>query len=246
MTIVVEYGQIIFPLFSGAGKPEDTTLKKKAITAAVLAAIFVLFIVLVKTVDVAAIGPDGTSVGFSAVNSAFRDAFGLNMFFYRLTQILGYLSIVIALVFAEEGIEQLIRRKSLKAVDGEIIVTGILYVLTAIVYLFFEIVKVNYRPVIMPGDTAPEASFPSSHTMLACVILVGATVFVIRYLNNKKLAKILAIAFSVTAAVTVVGRILAGVHWFTDIVGGLLISAALIVGYAAALDFVDSKKETKE
>ena len=115
--------------------------------------------------------------------------------------------------------------------------------LTAIVYLFFEIVKVNYRPVIMPGDTAPEASFPSSHTVLACVILVGAAVFCVRYLENKKLAKIFAIAFCVTAGVTVFGRILAGVHWFTDIIGGLIVSAALIVAYSAALDWVDSKKK---
>ena len=218
-------------------------MKKKTIFAAALAALFVLFIILVKTVDVAAIGPNGTEVGFSWLNGAISGAFGYNGFFYKLTQILGYLSIVIGLVFAEEGIEQLIRRKSLKAVDREIIVTGILYVLTAIVYLFFEIVKVNYRPVIMPGDTAPEASFPSSHTVLACVILVGAAIFVLRYLVNKKLARILAAAFVSTAAITVIGRVLAGVHWFTDIIGGLIVSAALIVGYAAALDRVDSKKK---
>ncbi|MBR3416987.1 MAG: phosphatase PAP2 family protein [Clostridia bacterium] len=218
-------------------------MKKKFIAAAVLAAVFVLFIILVKTVGVAVIGPNGTEVGFAGLNGAISGAFGYNGFFYKLTQILGYLSIVIALVFAEEGIEQLIKRKSLKAIDGEIIVTGVLYVLTAIVYLFFEIVKVNYRPVIMPGDTAPEASFPSSHTVLACVILVGAAVFCVRYLENKKLAKIFAIAFCVTAGVTVFGRILAGVHWFTDIIGGLIVSAALIVAYSAALDFVDSKKK---
>ena len=218
-------------------------MKKKFAAAAILAAVFVLFIILIRTVDVAAIGPNGTEVGFAGINGAVSGAFGYNGFFYKLTQILGYLSIVIALVFAEEGIEQLIRRKSFKAIDGEIIVTGALYVLTATVYLFFEIVKVNYRPVIMPGDTAPEASFPSSHTVLACVILVGAAIFCMRYLANKKLARILAIAFSVTAGVTVLGRILAGVHWFTDIVGGLIVSAALIAAYSAALDFVDSKKK---
>ncbi len=218
-------------------------MKKKMMAAAILAAFFVLFIILVKTVDVAAIGPNDTKVGFSGINAAVSGAFGYNGFFYKLTQILGYLSIVIALVFAEEGIEQLIRRRSFKAIDGEIIVTGALYVLTAIVYLFFEIVKVNYRPVIMPGDAAPEASFPSSHTVLACVILIGAVIFCRRYLANKKLAKIFTVAFSVTAGVTVLGRILAGVHWFTDVIGGLIISAALIVAYAAALDFVDSKKK---
>ena len=240
---MVEYGQIIGPRSRAAAKKEDKTVKKKFIAAAVLAAVFVLFIILVKTVGVAVIGPNGTEVGFAGLNGAISGAFGYNGFFYKLTQILGYLSIVIALVFAEEGIEQLIKRKSLKAIDGEIIVTGVLYVLTAIVYLFFEIVKVNYRPVIMPGDTAPEASFPSSHTVLACVILVGAAVFCVRYLENKKLAKIFAIAFCVTAGVTVFGRILAGVHWFTDIIGGLIVSAALIVAYSAALDFVDSKKK---
>ena len=240
---MIEYGRIIGLRAVTGRKKEELTMKKKALAAAILAAVFVLFIILVKTVDVAAIGPNETRVGFAGINGAISGAFGYNGFFYKLTQILGYLSIVIALVFAEEGIEQLVRRKSFKAVDGELVVTGCLYVLTAIVYLFFEVVKVNCRPVIMPGDTAPEASFPSSHTVLACVILVGAAIFCVRYLANKKLARILAIAFAATAGVTVLGRILAGVHWFTDIIGGLLISAALIAAYAAALDFVDSKKK---
>ncbi len=55
----------------------------------------------------------------------------------------------------------------------------------------------------------------------------------------------LGIAAASLIAVTVMGRLLSGVHWFTDIVGGLLLSAALVTLYGAVAAWVgDDKTKT--
>jgi undecaprenyl-diphosphatase len=39
-----------------------------------------------------------------------------------------------------------------------------------------------------------------------------------------------------------VGRLLSGVHWLTDVIGGVLISLFLISLYVTALSILDTKK----
>ena len=39
---------------------------------------------------------------------------------------------------------------------------------------------------------------------------------------------------AVLMVVTVAGRVVSGIHWITDIVGGILISASLMAFYRAA------------
>lgn len=116
-------------------------------------------------------------------------------------------------------------------VDREILSLGGLYIVVIGLYLFFENVIINFRPIIMPDNTHPEASFPSSHTMLVCVIMGSAAMLINRYIRNKPLNRILRAVCYVIIGVTVVGRLIAGVHWFTDILGGILISVTLLSLY---------------
>ncbi len=211
-------------------------MKKKLITAAVCFALFLLLILLLKTVDVAAVGPEGTEVGLSKLNVAIHNLFGENLGWYKITNILGYLAILIALCFAAVGGLQLIYRRSILKVDKEIILLGCLYVVTVIFYVLFEKVIVNYRPMLMPDGTGPEASFPSSHTVLSCVILGSGLFLLKKYLKkNKTIQLVLTVLFAVMLALIVAGRLLSGVHWFTDIIGGILLSAALINAYEGLL-----------
>ena len=207
---------------------------------AVFAVLFLIWIALIKLVDVSAIGPEGTEVGLAGINKAIHEALGVNMTLYKITDILGYVALLVAGLFALFGLVQLIKRKSLAKVDGAIYALAGLYVVTIGLYVIFEKVIINYRPVIMPDEVALEASFPSSHTMLACVIFGSAIVMIGKYIDNDMLCKLLIALATVLLILVVVGRLVSGVHWFTDIVGGVLISGALVFTFIGIVGKIDA------
>ena len=215
------------------------TKRCAAITAG-LFLIFLLFTVAVKTIDVQAIGPNGSEVGFAALNQWFFDTFGQNILWYHITDWLGVAAILTAFGFAILGAVQLIRRKSLKKVDTSLLLLGGFYLLVIGAYVLFETVVVNYRPVIL--DTGLEASYPSSHTMIVLCFMTTAVMMFRRLWPQKKTLGITASATAILiAAVTVIGRLISGVHWFTDILGGILLSATLCMLYYTTLSI--PKKE---
>lgn len=55
----------------------------------------------------------------------------------------------------------------------------------------------------------------------------------------KRVSAVFAIAFS---AFMVIGRMIAGVHWATDIIGSILLSAGLSSLYRSAVLFADGKR----
>lgn len=184
-----------------------------------------VFVYLVKTVDVKAIGPNKSSVGFSGINKAYADMVGSNMTIYKLTEIFGLLVFIIVGIYGLIGIYQLFKRKSLFKVDREIIGLGILYVLMISVYLIFDKIAINYRPIIIDGELEP--SFPSSHTMLAICTCVSSLMVYKKYVPSKFNYLIL---FSTVLLLTLVflGRTISGVHWISDILGGVIISLTLL------------------
>ena len=218
--------------------------KTKYSLAALFGVLAIAWIALIKCVDVAAIGPAGTSVGLSRLNQAVHDLTGVHMLWYDITDWLGILAVLAVAAMALLGLVQLIRRRSLLKVDREILCLGGLYLVIFLLYVFFEKVIVNYRPVIMPGCTAPEASFPSSHTMLTCVVLGGILMVLDNYVKHKGACTALKALCWLVMVVAVVGRLISGVHWFTDIIGGLLISAALLALCAGMLHTIQEKETT--
>lgn len=211
-------------------------MNNKFVRAAVSLGLFILLIALVKTVDVEAIGPAGTSVGLSHLNGAVHNAVGVHMIWYRITNLLGILSIAAGALFACLGLKQLIERRSLAKVDRQILALGGLFVCIGILYVLFEKVVINCRPVLMEGETVPEASFPSSHTVLACVILGGLAMMLGDYVKDRKLAGLLQNVCLILLFIAVIGRLISGVHWFTDILGGIFLSAALLLAFSGVLD----------
>jgi len=215
-------------------------MRGKFFAAASAGLLFLILIFLVRNVDVAAIGPEGTSVGLSQINQAVSDWFGVNFAWYDITEVLGYAALLVALGFALTGLVQLLRRKSFGRIDKPILALGILYVCVFAVYALFEVLVVNYRPIVMPGDAFPEASFPSSHTMLAFTILGSTAILLKRFVANRGI-RIAAQALCVAViAVIVCGRLASGVHWFTDILGGVLISAALLFMFSGLLERLEA------
>ena len=204
------------------------TKKNFCITMVLLGA-FALWTAAVRLVDVQPIGPQGSAVGFSAINGWIHDLTGVHMALYTVTDWLGLVPIGVAMGFALLGLSQWMRRKHLKQVDFSILVLGGFYLLVMAVYALFEVVVINYRPVLINGCL--EASYPSSTTMLVLCVIPTA----IMQLNTRIKSKILkrCTTFGITAFTVfmVIGRFLSGVHWFTDIVGGALLSAGLVMLY---------------
>ena len=207
---------------------------KRIIGAIIFGALFVGEIALLRTYDVAAIGPEGNEVGLSHINQKVHQLTGVNMLWYDITEYIGVAAIAVCLIFALAGLIQLIRRRSLLKVDREILALGGLFAVTIGFYVLFEKFVVNCRPVILPTENMPEPSFPSSHTVLALVVMISVMMIIDRYANNLFAGFIRAICVMV-AAVAVAGRLYSGVHWFTDIIGGILLSAALLFAFAAVI-----------
>jgi len=208
-------------------KKEKNKIEKNSIfeTLALIVLSFI-YIIIVRKVDVQNIGPKNSEVGLASINSFFHNLLGRNMTIYKITEILGMIVLLIVGVYAVIGLMQLIKGKSLKKVDSKIISLGILYVLLGIVYVLFEKVIINYRPVIIDGEL--EASFPSSHTMLAICICISSIIVNKDYIKNKKYLKLTNIGLLILMSLIVVGRFVSGVHWFSDIVGGIIISITLL------------------
>ena len=203
---------------------------------------FIIFTILVKCVDVQAIGPLGSKVGLAGINEAVFKVFGVNQTIYNVTEILGYLTFLIIAFFAGLGVYQLIKGKSIKKVDYKILALGGFYVVVLLFYVLFEVIIVNYRPVLIEGEL--EASYPSSHTMLSICVVSSAMIVLTEMLNGKKAITITVVAVGYALIlITVIGRLLSGVHWFTDVFGGVLLSFALIMLFYTATEFLRNKLE---
>ena len=203
--------------------------KKRFVLGVSLIVAFVLWTILVCFVDVRAIGPEGSSVGFAALNGFVHELTGVNWFLYTITDWLGIVPIAVALVFAILGLVQLIKRKSLWKVDHSILVLGVFYIVVMAAYIFFEVVVINYRPTLIDGYL--EASYPSSTTMLVMCVMPTAAMQLNARIKNTVLRRFAVIAIVVFTAFMVIGRLLSGVHWITDIIGGALLSAGLVTIY---------------
>ena len=213
--------------------------KKYFVAGGVLGVLFVLFTILVATVDVQPIGPEGTEIGFAAINKFVFEAIGVHLAWYEITDLLGKIALLLAACFALVGAYQFIKRKSIRKVDKEILLIGVLYVAVVACYVLFELFVINYRPVIL--ETSPEASYPSSHTMLTISIVATAYAPLHSFFGERKKLRLCAdIALGLLMAITVVGRLISGVHWFTDIVGGVLLALALVMLYWGALKKVQA------
>ena len=139
-----------------------------------LLAAFVLWTVSVCFIDVRAIGPRESSVGFATLNGYVHNLTGVNMTLYVVTDCLGLVPIGVAFGFAVLGLVQWIKRKSLLKVDRSILTLGGFYIVVMAVYILFEIVVINYRPTLINGYL--EASYPSSTTMLVMCVMPTAMI----------------------------------------------------------------------
>ena len=194
---------------------------------------FVMWTIAVRFIDVQAIGPQESSVGFATINRFVHNLTGVHMSLYTITDWLGLVPLTFVIGFALLGLIQWTKRKHLLKVDYNLIVLGGFYIATMAVYVLFEVVVINYRPVLIGGIL--EASYPSSTTMLIMCVMPTAIMQFNSRIKNEVFKRCVATAITIFIIFMVIGRLISGVHWFTDIVGGALLSAGLVLMYRAII-----------
>ncbi len=194
---------------------------------------FVIWTFLVLKVDVQPLGVNGTNIGFATINCWFHQLTGVHMEIYTITDWLGLVPIILCMLFGGIGCVQLIKRRSLLKVDYDIIFLGIYYIIVIVGYLIFEMVPINYRPILIEGGM--EASYPSSTTLLVLCVMPTLIEQVNRRVEKKMIKKIVNVLTICFSAFVVLGRLISGVHWLTDIVGSIMLSVGLFCIYKVAV-----------
>ena len=218
--------------------------KKLFISGIILIIVFIIWTILIQVVDVQSVGVNGTNIGFATINIWFHKLTGENMMIYHITDWMGIIPILSCIFFGILGFIQLIRRKSLFKVDFDIILLGVYYIVVVIAYLFFEMIPINYRPILI--EEIAEVSYPSSTTLLVLSVMLTVS-----FQNNRRTKKVI-LRKRVDAFVVlfllfmVIGRTDSGVHWITDIIGSVIFGVGLYLIYNSTVMMLDKKKLTEE
>ena len=214
------------------------------IIAGVLLILFCALTVSLTFVDVREAGESGAPVGFATLNEAVFKALGQDEISLKLSELCGALMIAAVGAFGVTGLVQVIRRKGILRADKELYVMAGGLALLAVAYLFFEVVVINCRPVLEDGELA--ASYPSSHTMLAVAVAGMGAAYLFKYLKPKFRNGLLCGFLVGRACVTVILRLLGGVHWLTDIVGGVLLGLVITFAYLSVCALLAQKGKGHE
>ena len=156
------------------------------------------------------------------------------MSLYAITDWLGLVPIGFIIGFGILGLCEWIKRKNLFKVDFSILTLGGFYIIVMAAYIFFEMFVVNYRPILINGIL--EASYPSSTTMLVMCVMPTAIMQFNARIKNSGFKKCVNILITTFIAFMVIARLLSGVHWFSDIIGGALLSGGLVMIYYAIVN----------
>ena len=205
--------------------------RKYVVLGGCFLAAFVLWTILICFVDVQAIGPQGSAVGFAGLNGYVHRLTGVHMALYDLTDWLSLIPLLLIAGFGLLGLFQWVQRRQLRKVDFSILALGGFYMVVAGLFLFFETCVINYRPVLIEGIL--EASYPSSTTLLVLCVMPTAMQQLRSRIRNSGLRSIVTFLIGAFTAFMVVARMISGVHWVTDIIGGMLLSCGLVSIYRA-------------
>ena len=212
----------------------QSKVKRNLLTGVMLIIAFVLWTIFVKTVDVKPLGVKGTDIGFATINTWLHSLTGANMALYNITDWLGLVPVFVCMLFGCIGFIQLVKKKSLLKVDFDIIILGAYYVIVILCYLIFEMIPINYRPILING--VMECSYPSSTTLLVLGVMPTLIFQAKIRVKNTVIKNIITAITVIFTVFMVVGRLISGVHWVSDIVGSVILSAGLYMIYKSIVE----------
>ena len=210
-------------------------MNKKFLRATIFLTGFAALTWMLLAIDTAPIGPMGSAVGLSTLNRLFHDFTGVHMELYRISDLLSIIPLGIVMGFGALGLTQWFCRKKIMLVDFDILVLGVFYFVILAIFVYFEIFVVNYRPVLIEGIL--EASYPSSTTVLVMCVMPTAMMQANWRMKNSVVKNTLVCLMGCFSIFMVLARMISGVHWLTDILGGALLSAGLVILYDAVCSF---------
>lgn len=213
---------------------------KVAVVGFVNVIAFAVWTLMIETIDVKPIGINGTDIGFATLNRWFHNLTEVNMTLYKITDWLGLIPVFVCMIFGVVGMVQLIKKRNLFRVDYDILLLGLYYVVVIMCYLVFEMIPINYRPILINGFM--EASYPSSTVLLVLAVMPTVVFQTNRRIGNDKIKKIICIIIIIFTLFMVIGRTVSGVHWITDIIGSILLSTGLFFMYKTAVLMSDRKQ----
>lgn len=198
---------------------------------------FILLLILVKFVNVNT-NSLGIEIGLYSFNNLLLPKKSIEEF-STISNIFMLISFGFFGIVGLMGLNELYKKKSLKKVSYIYYLYVCMLLLIVIIYLFFEIVPINYRPILVDGKK--EASFPSSHIFITSTLLLCSSYLFSKYIN-KNYTKTLYIISIIMIVITTLGRLLSKNHWATDCIAGLLISSILFFGFVFIDKFIIDKK----
>ena len=214
--------------------------KRVIVVGIAFVAAFAIWTMLIQTVDIQPLGVNGTDIGFATVNGWFHKLTGVHMNIYVLTDWLGLVPVFVCMVFGVIGCIQLVKGRSLFRVDYDILLLGMYYGIVIVFYLLFEMIPINYRPILIEGRM--EASYPSSTTLLVISVMPTLIFQMRRRIKNRTGKRVTGIWATLFTIFMVIGRLICGVHWFTDIVGSVLLSVGLFWTYKGVVLIKDCEE----
>lgn len=205
--------------------------------------LFVIWTILVKTVDVVQI-PNVGPLGFYHFNveTLQKTALSHDMDkFSKISDVLLYLSFLTVAAYAVLGLYQLIKRKSFKKVDSIIYLLLGVYITTVVLYFILALSKINYAPILSEGKL--KASYPSTHLFICSTYFIIGLIALFQYKKfNLTIKIILSAVVSLICIGVCVTRIYSGHHYITDIIGSIFLTTTVVLAFVAFLDIFRNKK----
>lgn len=203
--------------------------KKWFLAALILTAVFVVLTITVKYVDQKNIGSQ--VIGWATINLWWRDIIGVRNFWQIASHIFAAITLIILVMFLVWQAIALLRRKSFRTMPRHWWFFDLTLIALALCYIVFQIMVINFRPLLIDG--VAELSYPSSHVLLLATLWPVFILTLSREVKSRPWLRVASVIGIIVMTVGIIARLLSGYHWFTDIIGGIMLGAVLTCWYQA-------------